>query len=520
MRLGDILDFGAQKWPDRIALATTATRRTYAELNGRVHRLSAGLAARLPEGSTVAVLSENRAEYVELYFGVPMGGMALAHINYRLHTREMAWIIENAASAMLIVEGKYLDALLPQIEHLPGLKIVTFSAHPEAATTYEQLLIEDLGHQDVARTVDDDLAWLIYTSGTTGRPKGARLTHRNIVTSVLSWMSVAQPERARTCLMCFPLCHVAGYVVPRYFLEGSTLLLQPTFQPEAFMDGIDSWGVETTSMAPTMLAMLLAHPMVNDYDLSSLRTIGYGGSSITPDLLRRAMQRFPDAGFTQGCGMTELAGNALMMDEASHLKAAREQPDLLAAAGRPMPLAAVRILGDGKEDVPVGTVGEIVVRGDQVFDGYWRNEDATSDSFVDGWFQTGDLGKFDQEGYVYLVDRRKDMIVSGGENVYSVEVESAIDEHPLVAEVAVIGVPSDEWGERVCAIVVPSEAATLDGSDVISYCRERLAGYKCPRIVHLSEELPKGASGKILKRVLKERYAASGSALGAARGRT
>ena len=352
---------------------------------------------------------------------------------------------------------------------------------------------------------EDDLAWLIYTSGTTGMPKGAMLSHSNLLTSITSWMIHSTNAVASdVSLMPFPLCHIAGVGVISNVLMGVTLVLRRAYEPLDAMTMIDRYGVTATSFAPTMLSMLLQHPQIEEFSLASLRTIAYGGSSMPVETLRRAMARFPGADFVQGFGMTELAGNVLYFDPASHRLAATERPELLAAAGRTMALSQIRLVDEEMRDVPVGEVGEIVVRGDQVMLGYWGRPEANEEAFAGGWFHTGDMGRADEQGYTAIVDRKKDMIVTGGENVYSKEVEDVIYGVPGVAEASVIGVPDPHWGENVVAVVVTAAGASVTEDDVIAACRASLAGYKKPKRVVFVDELPRNASGKILKRELRD----------------
>jgi len=311
---------------------------------------------------------------------------------------------------------------------------------------------------------------------------------------------------ADVSLMMFPLCHVAGIGVISNVLMGVTLVLRRAYEPLDAITMIDRYGVTATSFAPTMLSMLLQHPRLDEFSLASLRTIAYGGSSMPVETLRRAMARFPGADFVQGFGMTELSGNVLYFDSASHRLAATERPELLAAAGRTMALSRIRLVDDDMRDVAVGEVGEIVVRGDQVMLGYWRRPEANEEAFAGGWFHTGDMGRTDADGYVAIVDRKKDMIVTGGENVYSKEVEDVVYAVAGVAEASVIGLPDPHWGENVVAVVVVAPGATVTEGDIVGACRASLAGYKKPKRVFFVDELPRNASGKILKRELRERF--------------
>lgn len=514
MLLGDIIDYGARQFPDSDALLFEGRATTYAQLRHRTGRLAAALSALAAPGDRVAMLAENRPEFVEAYYGVPMAGMALTFVNYRLHPEEIAYILADSGARVLITEPKYLGPVLELRDRLPELVTVICTEDGGSATGelgYEQALAQ-APPDEPPRGSEDDLAWLIYTSGTTGRPKGAMLTHRNLLASLTSWMIESAPGIGDTCLMPFPLCHVAGYGVLGYPLRGSTLVLRRSFDPGDFLDCVQHHRITHTPLAPTMLNMVLAHPAADRYDTSSLQVVAYGGSSMPVEILRRGMARFPSARFNQGFGMTELAGNVLFLDGPTHQRAAESAPELLGAAGRPMPLAAVRVVDEAMADVAVGEIGEIVVRGDQVTAGYWRNEAATAEAFAGGWFHTGDMGRVDAEGFVSVVDRKKDMIVTGGENVYSREVEEVLYLHPGVAEVAVVGLPDEQWGENVCAVVVPAGDPAPTPEELTELCAGRLASYKKPKVYRFIDELPKNASGKILKRQLREaaRPAATG----------
>ena len=375
-------------------------------------------------GDRVAILSQNRPEFVDAYFGVPMAGMGLTFLNYRLAPRELSRIVADAEASVLLVEDAYAEVIAGIRDELTSVKTVvviggadpagiaestTTSCSPRRPTTPPSVEVDE-----------HDLAWLIYTSGTTGMPKGAMLSHRSLLASLNSWMIHSTNRwRADVSLMMFPLCHVAGIGVISGVLMGVTLVLRRAYEPLDAMTMIDRYRVTTTSFAPTMLSMLLQHPQIDDYSLASLRTVAYGGSSMPVETLRQAMARFPGADFVQGFGMTELSGNVLYFDPASHRLAATERPELLAAAGRTMALSRIRLVDDDMHDVAVGEVGEIVVQGDQVMLGYWRRPEANEEAFAGGWFHTGDLGRADEQGYTAIVDRKKDMIVTGGENVYS-----------------------------------------------------------------------------------------------------
>ena len=303
----------------------------------------------------------------------------------------------------------------------------------------------------------------------------------------------------------FPQFHVAGYVLPMYHLRCFPVVLLRSFDVETVLANVERYGVTSTAMAPTMIAMLLEDPIGERYDLSSLRRVGYGASAMPGEVLRRARARWPGVGFSTGFGMTELSGNVMYMGPADHERAADQGLDILRSVGRQMPLAQVRVVDDDGGDVAVGAEGEIVIRGDQVLMGYWANPEATASSFFGDWFRTGDVGRWDADGYLFIVDRKKDMILTGGENVYPREVEEVLYQHPAVLDAAVVGAPDPKWGEKVVAVICRRH--DVEPAELIAFCRERIAGYKRPRHVVFIDVLPRNATGKVLKRELRDQIA-------------
>ena len=506
MLFSDLLRRNATRFPHRDALVMTdgSGRRTYAQLYERSCRLANALSGLADRGDRVALLSENNLEYVEAYYGVPAAGMTLAMLNYRLHPQEWVWILNDAGAKVLIVEAKYLEAIaavrrdLTSVEHL-----IVIGEEAPGGTTYEELLGAASAEETPRDISDDETAWLLYTSGTTGRPKGAQLTHRNLMTALIQSAIAYEPKLDTVFLNAMPLCHVAGYLTPLHQFHGGTVLMMSGWDPEEWLRLVETHRVTSGGFAPTMMQMLLAHPKINDYDLSSLEWMGYGASKIPVDVLRRTIERFGPVVYA-GMGMTELGGNLLTLDKETHIRAANGEEYLLDAVGKPMSLVDVRVVDPEGNDCPVGQVGEIVVQGDQVMKGYFGNPEATAQAFRGGWFHTGDLARQDDEGFLYIVDRTKDMIITGGENVYSSEVENAIYEHPGVLQAAVIGLPDERWGELVTAVIVRKPGAEVTEDEIVAQCRSRLASFKRPRKVVFIDALPQTVSGKIRKNILRD----------------
>jgi len=510
MLLSDVLRRAGHKFPSRRAIVTADRTVTYAELRDDANRVGNALREVAARGDRIAILAENIPEYVVCYYGVPAAGMALTFLNYRLHPREWVWILNNAGASGLIVQAKFYDTLEPHLADLESVE--RFWIVPDEAgtrggrPTFDDLLAAGAVEEPPRDVHPDDTAWLIYTSGTTGFPKGAMLTHTSILEAVKATMVEAEPVDDDRSLLAFPLCHVAGYGVPAMNLRGGTIVVPTAFEPESWMAMVDEHQITSTALAPTMLQMILQHPRIDDYSLRSLRSIGYGAAAMPVEVLRRAIERFGPI-VASGFGMTELSGNVLTFKKDAHVRAVNGEEHLLASCGVPMALADVMVVDDDFVECPPGQIGEIVVRGDQVLKGYFGNPEATAAAFCGEWFKTGDMARRDEEGFFYIVDRKKDMIITGGENVYSREVEEALYLHPGVAEAAVIGLPDETWGENVTAVIVPRAGATITEAEIIETVRDRLAGYKKPKAVHFIDEMPKTVSGKILKRDLRERFA-------------
>jgi acyl-CoA synthetase (AMP-forming)/AMP-acid ligase II len=482
MLLHEVVEFAAVRTPDAVALIFDDRSWTFAELWAEVSATASWLADRTVVGDRIAIVSDNRPEVVVLMYAAPMAGVIAMFANTRLVESEINDLIADV-TPVLVLRTPDLDALLDSARS-------NFGEFARPVRTNSPKF--GGSREGWVGPADTDTAWIIHTSGTTGRPKGAMLTHRSLMAGVMATALARPVAPDDTYLFPFPLFHVASYGVVHLHFRGRPVVLVPKFDAVPVMAAIERHRVTTISLAPTMIAMLLDHPERSEYDLTSLRNIFYGASAIPADVLRRGLVEF-GCGFGQGYGMTELSGNAVFLDAGGHRRAASTEPHLLGACGQVGPLAAVRLADDG----------EILIRGDQVIPGYWDRPEATEAAFVDGWFRTGDIGRFDDEGNLYIVDRSKDIIVSGGENVGSLEVEDVLSEHPSVGAVAIVGVPDERWGERVVAVVVPRPGAVVDADEVVAWSQGRLAGFKRPKQVLVVESLPTNASGKVLKREVR-----------------
>jgi acyl-CoA synthetase (AMP-forming)/AMP-acid ligase II len=479
---------------------------TFAELDHRANQVANGLRAINPAAQArVAVLAKNTDQFFELLFGTAKACQVLVPVNWRLAQAEVEYILNDAQAEVLFV-GEEFFPLIAQIQASISTlkKVIAFSgAHPEweaYAAWREQHGATDPGQM----VTGDDVALQLYTSGTTGHPKGAQLTHANIMITLAGADEYYPCGPDDVSLACLPQFHIAGTIVAMIGLHAgvrSVIMREPI--PTEILRVIPVERVSMTFFVPALILFLLQTPGCQEADFSSLRLIIYGASPIPLDLLRAAMATF-QCDFAHVYGMTEATGVVTMLAPEDH---SLRNGERLRSCGKPIAtLTGLRVVNEHGTDVPTGEVGEIVLRSEQVMRGYWNQPEATASAMCDGWYHTGDAGYLDPDGYLYIYDRVKDMIISGGENIYPAEVESALFGHPAVADVGVIGVPDERWGEAVKAIVVRREGVEITEAELIAYCRECIAHYKVPKSVDFAETLPRNASGKILKRELRAPY--------------
>jgi acyl-CoA synthetase (AMP-forming)/AMP-acid ligase II len=495
-----------QQSPNRPATIYRDRVRTVAESVDRIARLAGALTGLgVQRGDRVGILALNSDRYQEYFHAVPWMGAAINPVNIRWSPAEVAYSLIESDTRVLFVDDAFAPVIPALREQFPGLSTVIHCGDgdlPAGALSYEALVADNAPIEDT-RTGGDRLLGVFYTGGTTGHPKGVMLSHNNLLASSIGTLASGQfVSPGGRLLHTAPLFHLAGIAAwTAGCLVGSTHVIVPMFSPAEVMKAIADHRVTDALLVPTMIQMLVDDPGVADNDMSSLVHLIYGASPISEALLERARKVFPAAGFTQAYGMTELSPCATLLTPADH-----DDPALHRSAGRAAPHVEVRIVDAGDNEVPSGEVGEIVVRGDNVMLGYWNRPLDTAAAVRDGWMHTGDGGRMDENGYVFIVDRIKDMIITGGENVYSAEVENALAGHPAVAACAVIGVPDSDWGERVHAVVVllPGQQATAE--EIRTHCKTLIAGYKAPRSVDFVDALPMSGAGKILKRDLRKQY--------------
>lgn len=486
----------ALMYPQRQAVVDGDTRLSFAQLSDRCNRLGSALQAMgVRPGDRVAVLLANSHRYLELHLAVPGIGAVIVPLNSRLSVNELAYIIEDSGARLLVTDEMHAPVADQLAAKAPQVLV--------APRDYEHRLAAAEPHPLPGPASDEDLAGLYYTGGTTGPGKGVMLTHRNLIVTTLQLAIAFEIRPEFVVLNVFPLFHLAA-ITGIYALVwlGAKQVFVSSPDPTLVLDTISREQVTHTSIVPALLNFLLNHPKAATTDFSSLRQITHGGAPISPELCRRATNLFK-CRLVQGYGMTESCGlGTMLLDEQQLL-----EHDRICSAGRAvvgMELVVRR--PDGRPCQPYEH-GEVTLRGPNIMRGYWNKPEQTAEVLRGGWYWTGDIAWADGENYIFIVDRAKDMIVTGGENVYSVEVESAIAENPAVFEVAVVGIPSEQWGEAVHAVVRLKPMASVSEAEIIAHCRSRIASYKCPKSVSFSaDDLPKSGVGKVLKRELRARY--------------
>jgi long-chain acyl-CoA synthetase len=477
----------------RVAVVDGARRVTYGELGARVDRLAGLLVSKgFSAGDRLAYLLPNSLEFVELTLACCRLGVIAVPLNTRYAVPELDEALRDAEP-----KGFVRHPALPEPHFCAEWQVVVSDA-----------VLQETSNATLPEPIHDPEAifGLFYTSGTTGRAKGVMLTHANLFANMLHAHGWAPFSHGDVFLHVAPMFHLADF--PMTLMGAAAGVCQvalPRFELQLLCETIERERVTATVMIPTMINLLTQWPEIGRFDLSSLRRLLYGGSPIAPEVIKRTREKLPGCALAQGYGLTETSPLLTTLDDADHVGAR------LLSCGRPLIGVELAILDAEGNRAQAGTPGEIAARGANVMRGYWRQPQATRDAFVNGevggWFRTGDIAYQDEDGFVYHVDRRKDMIVTGGENVYSSEVEAAIYSHPCVKEAAVIGIPDPTWGELVMACVVLKDGAALEADDLIDYCRSRVAGYKVPRRIEFMEgELPKSGTNKILKRKLREPY--------------
>jgi long-chain acyl-CoA synthetase len=509
MYLTQPLHRALQQHPDRVALICGTRQKSFRTLAERVARLAGALRQNgMKDGDRVAMLALNSDRYFEYMLAVPWGGGALNPCNTRWSAAEILFSLADAGSEILLVDDHFLS-LASELTATGQIKTLIYAGEgevPVGMLDYEQLIAASDPVPDAVRR-GDDLLGLFYTGGTTGSPKGVMLGHGGFMTCCLAVIAGGMAAPGGVFLHAAPMFHLADVALGcANWVLGNTHVFIPSFSPPAVVNAIVRDKVSDVLLVPTMIQMLVDHPVMREgRNLGALRSIAYGGSSISEAVIERALAALPGVQFYQAYGMTELSPVASILGPEYHSDEGRALGKLR-SGGRAHLCSQIRIVDPEDRDLPAGATGEIIVRGPHVMQGYWNRPEETAAAIRGGWMHTGDCGYLDADGFVFVVDRVKDMIISGGENIYSAEVENALCQHVSVRTCAVIGIPSERWGESVHAFVILKQGEAATAEELILHCKALIAGYKCPRTIEFVDQLPLSGPGKILKTELRKRF--------------
>ena len=507
----DMFDFHVASRPEQICIDDGTRALNFADAAQEVNRIANGLIGLgLKKGDRFGYLSRNSADMWLMYLAASRSGAVPVPLNYRLAPAEWTFILDNA-EAKLVFVGPGYDAAMGEVaaELATVERFISFDAGLDGALGYHDWLAEQDASPVACTIQSDDIFYQMYTSGTTGLPKGVIVNHANYAANIAQTtnMITRLPDAGDTALVVTPLYHAAAVWIAAFCTaRGMSIILKTDFDPVDVVETLDRKRVAFTFLVPAMIqACLTSVPDVAERDWSALKLLMYGASPIAEDVLRRAVSCF-GCDVYQAYGLTETTAILTLLGADEHRRALAGETHLLLAAGRPLPGTEMRIADDEDRPCPAGQIGQILARGPQIVPGYWALEKATADFLKDGWAHTGDAGEIDPEGYLYIRDRIKDMVVSGGENIYPREVENALFDHPRIVDAAVIGVPDEKFGEALHAVIVTDTGEALSTAEVIAFCRTKLGGYKVPRQISCVKELPRNASGKVLKQELRKPY--------------
>jgi len=505
--LADLPRNGAALYGHRTAVVFEGTTMSYAELNRRVNRAAHALIGfGVRPGERIAILADNSERYLEAYLAAAKLGVSVTPLNIRLSDRELDHIVRDS-EAVAIVAGDGYEKQALGLLSAPAVRLGLSLDHDiDGLHSYAEAVVHassDEPDPERYQVSEDDLAVLMYTGGTTGSPKGVMLSHRNVMTAAIATvMHCGFTKDDATCFV-LPIFHVSWWPVISLLLVGGKVVIVRKPDVPEILRLIQDERCTHMNLVPTLYRLLLDAAPVGSHDLSSLRILTYAGSPFPVEVLRRAIDVFGPV-FVQGYGATETAGGPITMFAADDHHLTGPDADLLASAGKPAVCSQVKIVDDADERLGPGRIGEVCARGKHIMTGYWKNPELTGKALQGGWYHTGDLGYLDERGYLFLTDRKADMIITGGENVYPTEVENVLYTHPAVLECSVVGVPNQRWIEIVHAVVVPRDNVEVSAEEIIEHCHRSLAGYKCPKKVTFVSALPQTAIGKISRKAIKD----------------
>jgi acyl-CoA synthetase (AMP-forming)/AMP-acid ligase II len=506
--LGDISRKGSRLCPQEEALVFEETRVTWRQLEDRVNRLAnAILKLGYRKGERSTILAENTHKYMEVYFAAAKLGMSVTPLNFRLADAELIHIANDSESVLFFAGDGYEDRSAGLKKDLGKVRQwISLDKKREGFLFYDELLDSSSKVDPLVDVGEDEMVILMYTGGTTGLPKGVMLSHRNIMTAAYAAIIGCGVTKHDIACYVLPLFHISIWPALCVLMMGGKVVI--TRRPELLeiakliQDEKCTW----INMVPTLYAWMLNTPAIDEFDLSSLRLMSYAGSPIAPDVLKRLINRYGNV-FLQGYGLTEAAPIVTLLPQEDHILEGPERlTRRLASAGKEFTLVEAKVVDENDQEVKPGETGEIVARGKNIMMGYWKNPELTRETLKNGWLHTGDMATIDEDGYIYLVDRKADMIVTGGENVYPKEVEDILYQHPAVLECAVVSAPDAKWGEKVQAVVTLKGGASASPDQLIAHCKGKLAGYKCPKAILIWDAIPKTTVGKILRREVKKHF--------------
>jgi acyl-CoA synthetase (AMP-forming)/AMP-acid ligase II len=512
MNIGDLLVRNANKFPHKLALVSETRSLTFQELNDRVNRLANWLLdSGLRRGDRIGVLVHNGHQFIEVYFASAKTGAIFCPYNNHFKQSELKDILDYSTPRYLVVDRDFVEmvsTLKPELKSVEKCICLQGTSLP-LMEDYETLLGRGRAEEPNTKVLEDDVLSIIFTGGTTGKPKGAMRTHRHLMSNAIAGVIELKVGYDERVLITFPMYHVAceDNIVRHSFMPNTFYIRREgAFNPEEVLAYISKERITRCQFVPTMIHSLIQAPNISQYDLSSLRLILYAASPMPVELLKKALAIF-SCGFAQLYGQTESGPLTTVLKPEDHvLDGSPKTLARLASCGKPVVNYEIRVVDEHDHDVPIGEVGEIIARSEAMMLGYWQMPEQTAKKLRNGWLHTGDLGRLDEDGYLYMVERKDDLIISGGVNVYPRKIEEVLYRHPAVSEASVVGLPHEHWGEVVKAVIVPRPGAQVTENEIIEFCGKNLAGYKKPKSVDFWKELPKSPQGKILKKDIRKHY--------------